>query len=74
LYTLPGIIRIINSRRMRWAGHEARIESRRAACRLLLGNREGKRALGRSKPSGMDNIKMDLEERVWCEVDLIRLA
>jgi hypothetical protein len=48
LYSLPSIIRIIKSRRMRWAGHVARIEKRNVY-RLLVGKPEGKRLLGRPR-------------------------
>jgi hypothetical protein len=47
LYSSPSIIRIIKSRRMRWAGHVARMGERRNAYRLLVGKPEGKRPLGR---------------------------
>jgi hypothetical protein len=47
LNSLPSIIRIIKSRRMRWAGHVARMGEERNAYRLLVGNPEGKRPLGR---------------------------
>jgi hypothetical protein len=46
LYSSPNIIRIINSRRMRWAGHVARIGEKRTAYRLLVGKPERKRPLG----------------------------
>jgi hypothetical protein len=46
LYSLPSIIRIIKSRRMRWAGHVARMGEKRNAYRLLVGKPEGKRPLG----------------------------
>jgi hypothetical protein len=46
LYSSPSIIRIIKSRRMRWAGHVARIGGKRNAYRLLVGKPEGKRPLG----------------------------
>jgi hypothetical protein len=49
LYSLPSIIRIIKSRRMRWAGHVARMGEKRNAYRLLVGEPEGKRPLGRSR-------------------------
>jgi hypothetical protein len=49
LYSSPGIIRIIKSRRMRWAGHVARNGEKRNAYRLLLGYPEGKKPLGRPK-------------------------
>jgi hypothetical protein len=47
IYTLPSIIRIIKSRRMRWAGHVAQMGEKRNVYRLLVGKPEGKRPLGR---------------------------
>jgi hypothetical protein len=46
LYSWPSIFRIIKSRRMRWAGHVARMEEKRNVCKLLIGKPEGKRQLG----------------------------
>jgi hypothetical protein len=60
LYSSPSIIRIIKSRRMRWAGHVARMGEKRKAYRLLVGKPEGKRPLGRQKHRCVDNIRMDL--------------
>jgi hypothetical protein len=48
-YTSPTIVRLINSRRMRWAGHLARMEEGRGVYRVLVGNPEGKRPLGRPR-------------------------
>jgi hypothetical protein len=48
-YSSPSIIRIIKSRRLRWAGHVARIGEKRTAYRLLVGKPEGKRPLGRPR-------------------------
>jgi hypothetical protein len=56
------IIRIIKSRRMRWAGHVTRMGENRNVCRLLVGKPEGKRPLGRSRRRWIDNIKMELLE------------
>jgi hypothetical protein len=70
LYSSPSIIRIIKSRRMRWAGHVARMEKRNAY-RLLVGNPEGKRPLGRPRRRWVDNIRMDLGEVGWGDVDWI---
>jgi hypothetical protein len=53
-------IRIIKSRRMRWAEHVARMGEKRNVYRLLLGKPEGKRPLGRPRPVWISNIKMDL--------------
>jgi hypothetical protein len=62
LYYSPSVIRIIKSRRMRWAGHVARMGEKRNVYRLLLGKPEGKRPLGRPRRRWMDNIKIDLLE------------
>jgi hypothetical protein len=74
LYSSPSIIRIIKSRRMRWAGHVARMGEKRNVYRLLVGKPEGKRLLGRPRHRWMGNIKMDLLEIVWNVVDWIGLA
>jgi hypothetical protein len=74
LYSSPSIIRIIKSRRMRWAGHVARMEEKRNAYRLLVGKPEGKRPLGRPRRRSMDNIRMDIGEVGWADVDSIGLA
>jgi hypothetical protein len=65
LYSSPNIIRVIKSRRMRWAGHVARIREKRNAYRILVGKPENKRSLGIPKRRWMDNIKMDLREIGW---------
>jgi hypothetical protein len=65
LYSSPSIIRIIKSRRMRWAGHVARIGGKRNAYRISVGKREGKRPLGRPICRWVDNIKMDHREIGW---------
>jgi hypothetical protein len=62
LYSSPNIIRIIKSRRMRWAGHVARMGEKKNAYRLLVGKPEGKRPLGRPRRRWVDNIRMDLGE------------
>jgi hypothetical protein len=62
LYSSPCIIRIIKWRRMRWAGHVARMGEKRNVYRLLVGKPEGKRPQGRSRHRWIDNIKMDLLE------------
>jgi hypothetical protein len=60
LYSSPSIIRIIKPRRIRWAGHVARMGEKRFVFRLLVGKPEGKRPLGRPRRRWIDNIKMDL--------------
>ena len=62
LYFSPNVVRVIKSRRMRWAGHVARICERRDVYRVLVGKPEGKRPLGRPRHRWEDNIKMDLQE------------
>jgi hypothetical protein len=65
LYSSPNIIRVITSRRLRWAGHVARMGERTDAYRALVGKPEGRRPLGRPKRRWEDNIKMDLQEVGW---------
>jgi hypothetical protein len=74
LYSSPIIIRMIRSRKMRWAGHAARIEGKRNAYRILVGKPEGRTPLGRTRHRRVDNIRMDLGEIGWGDVDWIGLA
>jgi hypothetical protein len=74
LYSSPSIIRIIKSQRMRWAGHVARMGEKRNSYRLLVGKSEGKRPLERPRRRWEDNIRMDLGEVGWGDVDWIGLA
>ena len=60
LYSLPNIVRVVKSRRMRWAGHVARMGEGGEVHRVLVGKPEGKRPLGRPRRRWEDNIKMDL--------------
>jgi hypothetical protein len=62
LYSSPNIVRMIKARRMRWAGHVARIGDGRGVYRVLVGRPRGKRPLGRPRRRWEDNIKMDLRE------------
>jgi hypothetical protein len=73
LYSSPNIVRVIRSRRMRWAGHVARMGERRGAYRILGGRAEGRRPLGRRRHRWEDKIKMDLREMGW-GMDWIELA
>jgi len=59
-YSLPNIVRVVKSRRMRGAGHVARMGEDRGVHRVLVGKPEGKRPLGRPRRRWEDNIKMDL--------------
>jgi hypothetical protein len=74
LYYSPSIIRIMKSRRMSWVGHVARMGEKRGAYRLLIGKPEGKRPLESPRRRWMDNIKMDLGQVGWGDVDWIGLA
>jgi hypothetical protein len=72
LYRLPNAIRIIKLR-MRWAGHVARMGTKRNVYRILMGNTEGKRPLGRPRHRWVNNIKMDLTIG-WGGMDWTNLA
>jgi hypothetical protein len=74
LYSSPNIIRVIKSRRMRWAGHVARMDEGRGAYRILMGRPEGRRSLGRPRRRWENNIKMDLQEVGWGGMDSIDMA
>ena len=62
LYSSPNIVRVIKSRRMRWAEHVAHMGEERGAYRVLVGKPEGKRPLGRPRCRWVDNIRLDLQE------------
>ena len=62
MYRSPNTVRVIKSRRLRWAGHLARMEEGRSAFKILTGKPTGKRPLGRPRSTSEDNIRMDLEE------------
>jgi hypothetical protein len=74
LYSSPNIIRMIKSRRMRWAGHVARMGEKRIAYRILVGKPEGKKLLRRPRRRWVEYIKIDLREIGWDDVDWIDLA
>ncbi|KAJ4442624.1 hypothetical protein ANN_04213 [Periplaneta americana] len=74
LYSSPDIIRNIKSRRLRWAGHVARMGESRNAYRVLVGRPEGKRPFERPRRRWEDNIKMDLREVGYDDRDWINLA
>jgi hypothetical protein len=74
LYSSPNIIRMIESRKLRQAGHVARMRDRRGAYRVLVGRPEGTRPLGRHGRIWKDDIKMDLQEVGWGGMDWIDLA
>jgi hypothetical protein len=62
LYSSPGIIRQVKSRRVMWAGHVARMEEERKVYKVLVGKPEGKGPLGRPRRRWEDGIGMDLRE------------
>jgi hypothetical protein len=74
LYSLPNIIRMVKSRRMRQEGHVACMGEKENAYRVLVGKPEGKRPLGRTRRGWEDNIKMDFKETGWGGMDWIHLA
>jgi len=74
LYCSPNIVRVIKSRRKRWAGHVARKGERRGVYRVLVGKPEGKKPLGRPRRRWQDNIKMGLQEIRYGSMELIDLV
>jgi len=74
LYSSPNIVRVIKSRRMRWAWHVARKRERRGVYRIFRRKPEGKRPLGRPRRRWENNIKMDLQEVGCWGVDWIELV
>jgi hypothetical protein len=73
LYSLPNTVRVVKSRRMRWAGYVAHMGEERGMHRVLVGKPEGKRPLGRPRRRWEDNIKIDFQKvgggrRDWMEL------
>ena len=74
LYSLPNIVRIIKSRRIRWAWHVAAYGEKRGVYRVLVRKPEGRRQLGRPRRRREDNIKIDLQEVGCGGMDRIELT
>jgi len=74
LYSSDNIVRVMKSRRMRWAGHVAHMGEVRGVYRVLVEKPEGKRPLGRPRRRWVDNIRMDLQEVRCGYMDWIGLA
>ena len=72
MYRSLNIVRVIKSRRLRWAGHVARMEEGRSAFKILTRKTIGRRPLGRPTRRWEDNIRMDIEE-IGINAGLIRL-
>jgi hypothetical protein len=74
LYSSSSIVQVIRARSTRWAGHVARMGEVRGAYNILVGRPEGRKPLGRPRRRWEDNIKMDLREIGFGDVDWIHLA
>jgi len=74
LFSSPNIVRVIKSRRMRWAWHVERMGEERGMCRVLVGNPKGRRPLWRPRRRWADNIRTDLQEVGCVYMDWIGLA
>jgi len=74
LYCSPNTVRLIKSRRMRWAGHVASMGEERGVYRVLVRKPEGRRPLGRPRRRWLDDIRMDLQEVGCGYMDWIGLA
>jgi hypothetical protein len=74
LYSSPNIVRVIKSRRLRWAGHVARMWEGRGVYRVLVERPKCKRPLGRHRRRWEDNIKLDLRETWIDEANWILLV
>ena len=78
LYSSPNNVRVIKSRRMRWAGHVGGMGERRGVYRVLVGKPDGRRPLGRPRRRWEDNMTMNLQEvgcggMDWISLDLSQL-
>ena len=62
LYSSPNIVRVVKSRRIKWAGHVVHMGEERGVYRVLVGKPEGRRPVGRPRRRWVDNIRMDLQE------------
>jgi hypothetical protein len=74
LYSSPDTVRVIKARSMKWVGHVAHMEEVGGAYNILVGRPEGRRPLGRPRRRWEDNIKMDLWEIGFEDVDWVHLA
>jgi hypothetical protein len=74
LYTSPNIVMVIKLRRVKCAGHVARMGEMRNAYKIFIRRPQRKRPLGRPRRRGKDNIRMDLREIEWEVVEWIHLA
>jgi len=74
LYSSPNFVRVIKSRRMRWAGHVALMGEEKVVYRILVGKPEGRRPLGIPRRRWADNIRTDLREVGCGSTDWIELA
>jgi hypothetical protein len=74
LYSSKNIIRQIKSRRMRWAGHVARVGEERKMYKVSVGNSEGKRPVGRLRRRWEDGIRVDLRKIGWGGGEWIQLV
>jgi hypothetical protein len=74
LYSSPSVIGMIKSGRMSWAGYIPHMGAKRNACRVLVGEPEGMRPLGRPRHRQEDNIKQDHREIGWGAMDWVNLA
>ena len=74
MYCSPNIVRVIKWRRMKWDGHVTHMDEERGVYRVLVGEPEGRRPLGRPRLRWVDNIRTDLQEVECGQVDWIGLA